>query len=89
MIGISFRFFHYNLKVYKDLPIIKVTLKGAVKKEGVYYVRYGVSIGELLEKCGGLTDLGYLDDNFDYNAPITEDVELVIPKKYTLRKKNY
>lgn len=89
IIGVSFKFFQNIKKTDRDSRIITVNLKGAVRKEGIYYIRYGATIGELLEKCGGITDLGYLQEGFDYNTPITEDTAITIPKKYTLKKNFY
>lgn len=89
LFGIFFDFFKKDKKIDKELPIINVVVKGAVRAQGTYYVRYGVSMGELLEKCGGITDIGYLPYDFDYNAPITEDITITVHKRYTLKKKLY
>lgn len=69
--------------------LISVTVKGAVIKQGVYFCHYGVSVSEVLEKCGGMTELGYLPDNFDYHSPITNDTIINIPKRYSTVRKNY
>ncbi|MDO6995142.1 SLBB domain-containing protein [Brachyspira innocens] len=72
-----------------DDKLISITVKGAVVNQGVYFCRYGVSVAEVLELCGGMTELGYLPFGFDYNTPITNDTAINIQKRYSTIRKNY
>ena len=87
LFGIFIDFYHKNNE--ENNILIRVTVKGAVVNQGVYFCKYGVSIGEILEKCGGLTDIGCLPYGFDYNMPITNDIEINIQKRYSTIRKNY
>lgn len=72
-----------------DNRYIKVTLKGGVSKTGTYFCKYGTSISEVLLMAGGIKDTGYLPENLDYNTPITEDIIINIPNKYSTIKKSF
>ncbi len=72
-----------------DDLLIAVEVKGQVKFPGMYYIVSGSNWSLVLDKCGGTTDLALMPDNFDYNAPITEDSILVVPRKYFFRKNVY
>ena len=72
-----------------DNKLIAVEVKGQVKFPGVYYISSGSSWSLVLDKCGGATDLALMPDNFDYNAPITKDSILIVPRKYFFRKNIY
>ena len=79
--------------VYKssepDKKLISITVKGAVVNQGVYFCECGDSVANVLELCGGITELGYLPEGFDYNMPITNDITINIPKRYSTIRKNY
>ncbi|WP_028331234.1 hypothetical protein [Brachyspira alvinipulli] len=87
LLGILINIFHKNIEVNDTL--ISVTVKGAVISQGVYFCRYGISVADILEICGGMSELGFLPDNFDYNTPITNDIIITIPKRYSDIRKNY
>ncbi|CRF34678.1 hypothetical protein BRSU_2176 [Brachyspira suanatina] len=69
--------------------LITITVKGAVVNQGVYFCKYGISVSEILEICGGMTELGFLPVGFDYNMPITNDTTINIQKRYSTIRKNY
>lgn len=81
-----FLYYEKNIKEYKSDSIIKVTVKGAVKNPGDYYLKKGSVWGSVIEECGGILEKGYLPGNFDYKAPIFENSVLNVRTKYTLRK---
>jgi len=81
--------FDYTSYETLDKKLISVEVKGQVKFPGMYYIRSGSSWSLVLDKCGGITDLALIPDNFDYNAPITEDSILIMPRKYFFRKNVY
>ena len=56
--------------------LISITVKGAVVNQGVYFCKYGISVSEVLEICGGMT-------------PITNDTTINIQKRYSTIRKNY
>lgn len=72
-----------------NISIIKVDIKGQVQFPGTYYVRYGISLAEMLDECGGITSMGSLPYGFDYNSPIHNNITIVIPRKHILRKNLY
>ncbi len=80
---------NYKDDVNDSISIIKIEMKGQVQFPGTYYVRYGVSLAEMLDECGGITSMGSLPDGFDYNAPIYNNMTIVIPRKHILRKNLY
>lgn len=86
IIGFCIDYFSYD-KV--DNKLISVEVKGQVIFPGIYYINIGSSWSDVLDKCGGITDLGLIPDNFDYNAPVIEDAVLFIPRKYILKKNIY
>ncbi len=85
--GLFINIFCKNIKTNDKL--ISITVKGAVVNQGVYYCKYGISISEVLEICGGLTETAYLPIGFDYNMPIIDDTVINIQKKYSTIRKNY
>ena len=68
---------------------VNITVKGAVVSGGTYICKYGTSVAEVLESAGGMRDSGYLPEGFDYNTPITEDIIINIPNKYSILRKNF
>ena len=55
-----------------DTNMFYVDLKGAVKKPGVYKVKQGTIINELIELAGGLTKNAYTD-NINLSKKLTEE----------------
>lgn len=68
---------------------VNITVKGAIVSGGTYICKYGISVAEVLESAGGMRDSGYLPEGFDYNTPITEDIIINIPNKYSILRKNF
>ena len=68
---------------------VNITVKGAIVSGGTYICKYGTSVAEVLESAGGMRDSGYLPEGFDYNTPITEDIIINIPNKYSILRKNF
>lgn len=68
---------------------INITVKGAVMNRGTYLCKYGISVAEVLEMSGGMRESGYLPEGFDYNMPITEDIIINIPNKYSIIRKHF
>ncbi|WP_300365030.1 SLBB domain-containing protein [Brachyspira sp.] len=85
--GIILNFFYKNTDTNNTL--ISITVKGAVVNQGVYFCKYGTSVSKVLELCGGMTELGFLPAEFDYNTPITNDTTINIQKRYSTIRKNY
>ncbi|MEI0702801.1 hypothetical protein [Brachyspira intermedia] len=85
--GIFVNFFYKYENANNKL--ISITVKGAVVNQGVYFCKYGISVSEVLENCGGMTELGFLPIGFDYNMPITNDTTINIQKRYSTIRKNY
>ena len=68
---------------------INITVKGAVVSGGTYICKYGISVAEVLESAGGMRESGYLPEGFDYNTPMTEDIIINIPNRYSIIRKNF
>ena len=87
LFGIAIKFFLINSN--SEEKYINITVKGAVVSGGTYLCKYGTSVAEVLEIAGGMRDSGYLPESFDYNAPITEDIIINIPNRYSILRKNF
>ncbi|WP_300711801.1 SLBB domain-containing protein [uncultured Brachyspira sp.] len=87
--GMLLNFFYKNTSTNTNNTLISITVKGAVVNQGVYFCKYGISVSEVLELCGGMTELGYLPIGFDYNTPITNNTTINIQKRYSTIRKNY
>jgi hypothetical protein len=68
---------------------VKVSVKGAVRNSGTYYVPKGTAWIDVLKQCGGIRNNGYIAEGFDFNAPITENTSLFVPYKITWDKTRY
>ncbi len=69
----------------EDITIVEVNIKGQVQFPGIYYVKYGSPLAQLLNEAGGVTDLGYIPDDFEYDLLIYTNMTITIPRKYELR----
>lgn len=87
LFGIAIQLFRINENV--EEKYINVSVKGAVAKAGTYLCRYGISVAEVLEMSGGMRESGYLPEGFDYNTPITEDIIINIPNRYSIVRNNF
>ena len=64
-----------------------VDLKGAVKKPGVYKVKQGTIVNELIELAGGLTKNAYTD-NINLSKKLTEESVIYIYTVSEIKKLN-
>lgn len=87
LFGIAIKIFQINTNM--EEKYINITVKGAIMRSGTYFCKYGISIAKVLETAGGIKDGGYLPEGFDYNMPITEDIIINIPNKYSTIRKNF
>lgn len=87
LFGIVIKLFRINLN--SEEKYVNITVKGAVANGGTYICKYGISVAEILEIAGGMRESGYLPEGFDYNMPITEDIIINIPNKYSILRKNF
>ncbi len=87
LFGIAIKLFRINTNFAERY--INVTVKGAVMNRGTYLCKSGISIAEVLEMSGGMRESGYLPEGFDYNMPITEDIIINIPNKYSIVRKHF
>lgn len=87
LFGIAIQLFRINENA--EEKYINVSVKGAVAKAGTYLCRYGISVAEVLEMSGGMRESGYLPEGFDYNTPITEDIIINIPNRYSIVRNNF
>lgn len=87
LFGIAIQLFRINENA--EEKYINVSVKGAVAKAGTYLCRYGISVAEVLEMSGGMRESGYLPEGFDYNTPITEDIIINIPNRYSIMRNNF
>ena len=87
LFGITIKLFRIN-KTYEE-KYINITVKGAVVSGGTYICKYGTSVAEVLEIAGGMRESGYLPEGFDYRTPITEDIIINIPNRYSIIRKNF
>ena len=69
LFGIVVKLFRINLN--SEEKYVNITVKGAVANGGTYICKYGISVAEILEIAGGMREIGYLPEGFDYNMPIT------------------
>ena len=86
LFGIAIKIFRINTSNNEEKYI---TVKGAVMNSGTYFCKYGISFAEVLETAGGIKNGGYLPEGFDYNMPITEDIIINIPNRYSIIRKNF
>ncbi len=64
-----------------------VDLKGAVKKPGVYKVKQGTIVNELIELAGGLTKNAYTD-NINLSKKLTEETVIFVYTVSEIKKMN-
>ena len=88
LFGIAIKIFQIDTSDNEE-KYINITVKGAVMNLGTYFCKYGISFAEVLETAGGIKDGGYLPEGFDYNMPITEDIIINIPNRYSIIRKNF
>ena len=88
LFGIAIKIFWINTNNNEE-KYINITVKGAVMNSGTYFCKYGISFAEVLETAGGIKNGGYLPEGFDYNMPITEDIIINIPNRYSIIRKNF
>ncbi len=69
-----------------EVDIVKVDIKGSVKAPGVYYMKKGSVMSEVINQCGGFTGNSSLPQEFDFAAPLYEDITIIIPKAYTFER---
>ena len=72
-----------------DVEFVKVHIKGAVKAPGIYYIKKGSPITLVFNECGGILPNATFPENFDYNAPVYEDITVIIPRTYSFKKNIY
>ena len=87
LFGIAIKLFRINSN--SEGRYISVTVKGAVVNVGTDLCKYGNSVAEVLEIAGGMRESGYLPEGFDYKTPITEDIIIDIPNRYSVLRKNF
>lgn len=80
----TFAYFYKTISVnYKqNAEIIEVSVKGAVKNSGVYYVERGTPVSFVIDKSGGFTANAVLPEGFDFAMPLYDDTTITIPRAY-------
>ena len=67
-------------KLEESLPVIYVDISGAVEKPGVYDVKEGTRVFEVIEMAGGLTSEADID-GFNRAEEVFDGQKLTIPEK--------
>lgn len=63
----------------QDEMVIKVDIKGAVKRPGVYLAKEGDRIADVLEKAGGLQE-GADSDRINFSKRVEDEMVIYVPR---------
>lgn len=64
---------------------IKVEVKGEVKNAGVYEVREGDRVVDVIDKAGGFTSNAY-SDNINLSMKVTDELVILVSSKSDIKK---
>lgn len=80
-VGIGIRYALRSCRHFEADETVTVEVRGAVIYPGRYTVLKDSKWLDVFKMCGGIRRNGFIAENFDFHAPVTQDSYIFIPYK--------